>query len=108
MIDLELDPSVINRLKMYRAVSEHMMRPISREYDEREHEKPTQFYESIWSASAMYDVQVGDNKSAKKSGDNKVATASGISDKASSDADATPKLRNLYTVLSTEELCWGD
>src|SRR5258708_11478524 len=98
MIDLELDPSVINRLKMYRAVSEHMMRPISREYDEREHEKPTQFYESMWSAAAMADVQVGDNKSAnKKSGD-----------KASSDADATPRLRNLYTVLSTEELCWGD
>src|SRR5258708_36818222 len=98
MIDLELDPSVINRLKMYRAVSEHMMRPISREYDEREHEKPTQFYESMWSASAMSDVQVGDNKSAnKKSGD-----------KPSSDADAAPRLRNLYTVLSTEELCWGD
>jgi acyl-CoA dehydrogenase len=94
MIDFELEPSVINRLKMYRAVSEHMMRPISREYDEREHEKPTQFYESMWSASAMADVQVGDNK---KSGD-----------KASTDADSGPKLRNLYTVLSTEELCWGD
>jgi acyl-CoA dehydrogenase len=94
MIDFELEPSVINRLKMYRAVSEHMMRPISREYDEKEHEKPTQFYESMWSASAMADVQVGDNK---KSGD-----------KASADADAAPKLRNLYTVLSTEELCWGD
>jgi acyl-CoA dehydrogenase len=47
----------------------------------------------MWSASAMADVQVGDNK---KSGD-----------KASADSDA-PKLRNLYTVLSTEELCWGD
>lgn len=94
MIDFELEPSVINRLKMYRAVSEHMMRPISREYDEKEHEKPTQFYESMWSASAMADVQVGDNK---KSGD-----------KGSADADAAPKLRNLYTVLSTEELCWGD
>ena len=39
MIDFELEPSVINRLKMYRAVSEHMMRPISREYDEKEHDK---------------------------------------------------------------------
>ena len=98
MIDFELEPSVINRLKMYRAVSEHMMRPISREYDEKEHEKPTQFYESMWSASAMAEVQVGDNK---KSGDK-------ASDKTSNDADAAPKLRNLYTVLSTEELCWGD
>jgi len=96
MIDFELEPSVINRLKMYRAVSEHMMRPISREYDEKEHEKPTQFYESMWSASAMAEVQVGDNK---------VATASRNSEKASA---TTPPLRNLYTVLSTEELCWGD
>jgi len=94
MIDFELEPSVLNRLKMYRAVSEHMMRPISREYDEREHEKPTQFYESMWSASAMADVQVGDNKSVGKKSD--------------SDANASPRLRNLYTVLSTEELCWGD
>jgi acyl-CoA dehydrogenase len=91
MIDFELEPSVINRLKMYRSVSEHMMRPISREYDEREHEKPTQFYESMWSASAMADVQIGDNKSEKKS-----------------ETSARPALRNLYTVLSTEELCWGD
>ncbi|HEV2169631.1 MAG TPA: hypothetical protein VGR40_01720, partial [Candidatus Binatus sp.] len=89
MIDFELEPSVINRLKMYRAVSEHMMRPISREYDEKEHEKPTQFYESMWSASAMAEVQVGNNKTEKS-------------------ADAAPRLRNLYTVLSTEELCWGD
>ncbi len=95
MIDFEIDPNVINRLKMYRAVSEHMMRPISRECDEHEHEKPWKFYESMWSASAMADVQVGDNK-ADTSQDGKAK------------ADSGPKLRNLYTVLSTEELCWGD
>ncbi len=67
MIDFELEPTVINRLKMYHGVSEHMMRPISREYDEREHEKPTQFFEMMWQASAMSDVQVGDNKAEKKS-----------------------------------------
>jgi acyl-CoA dehydrogenase len=103
MIDFELEPSVINRLKMYRSVSEHMMRPISREYDEREHEKPTQFYESMWSASAMADVQVGDNKS----GDNK-SGGKKSGNKESNDANASRSLRNLNTVLSTEELCWGD
>ena len=76
---------------MYRMVSEHMMRPISRECDENEHVKPTQFYESMWSASAMAEVQVGNEKA-----------------KGGEGADAGPKLRNLYTVLSTEELCWGD
>src|SRR5260370_10560018 len=93
MIDFELEPQVVNRLKMYRMVSEHMMRPISRDCDEHEHVKPTQFYESMWAASAMAEVQVGNDKAKDGEG---------------AKADATPKLRNLYTVLSTEELCWGD
>ena len=91
MIDFELEPNVINRLKMYHGVSEHMMRPISRECDEHEHEKPTQFFETMWQASAMSDVQIGDNKSEKKS-----------------ETPARPSLRNLNTVITTEELCWGD
>src|SRR5258706_4196420 len=93
MIDFEIEPQVANRLKMYHQVSEHMMRPISREVDEHEHMKPTQYYESMWAASAMADVQVGNDKD--KSGDG-------------AQGDSGPKLRNLYTVLSTEELCWGD
>src|SRR5260370_23619587 len=48
------------------------------------------------SASARAEVKVGENK---------VATASRNGEKASA---TTPSLRNLYTVLSTEELCWGD
>ncbi len=91
MIDFELEPNVISRLKMYHGVSEHMMRPISRECDEHEHEKPTQFFETMWQASAMSDVQIGDNKSEKKS-----------------ETPARPSLRNLNTVITTEELCWGD
>jgi acyl-CoA dehydrogenase len=93
MIDFEIEPQVASRLKMYRMVSEQMMRPISREVDEHEHMKPTKFYESMWAASAMADVQVGNDK---------VKTAEGAK------GDTGPKLRNLYTVLSTEELCWGD
>ena len=65
MIDFELEPSVLNRLKMYHAVAEHMMRPISHDCDEHEHTKPTQFYEAMWSASAGADVQVGNDKSRK-------------------------------------------
>ena len=52
MIDFELEPQILSRLQMFHAVSEHMMRPISRDCDEHEHTKPTQFYESMWSASA--------------------------------------------------------
>ena len=40
MIDFEIEESVLKQLGMYHMVAEQMMRPISREYDEREHEKP--------------------------------------------------------------------
>ena len=56
MIDFELEPQILSRLQMFHAVSEHMMRPISRDCDEHEHTKPTQFYESMWSASAAADI----------------------------------------------------
>src|SRR5258707_6984157 len=89
MMDFDPDPQILNRLQMFHAVSEHMMRPISRDCDEHEHTKPTQFYESMWSASAAADIQVGNDKSKKTDG-------------------AAPRRANLLTVLSTEELCWGD
>ncbi len=87
MVDFEFEPQVLNRLKMYHAVAEQMMRPISREYDENEHQKPWQFFEAMWSASNQEQAQAGDGREKKAGG---------------------PRLRNLYTVASTEELCWGD
>src|SRR5216684_6289080 len=92
MIDFELEPQILSRLQMFHAVSEHMMRPISRDCDEHEHTKPTQFYESMWSASAAADIQVGNDRSKKADGA----------------ASSAPRRANLLTVLSTEELCWGD
>jgi acyl-CoA dehydrogenase len=92
MIDFEFEPQVAGQLKTYHAVAEHLMRPISREYDEREHEKPWQFYEAMWSAAQ----NLGPGTASAKSLD---STQKG---------DGAAKLRNLYTCLSTEELCWGD
>jgi acyl-CoA dehydrogenase len=92
MIDFEFEPSVKAQLKMYHAVAEGMMRPISREYDEHEHEKPWQFYEAMWSAAQNLGPGAPPEKaSATEKGEGGAA-----------------KLRNLYTCLSTEELCWGD
>ncbi len=91
MIDFELEPSVSAQLKMYHAVAEGMMRPISREYDEREHEKPWQFFEAMWSASQ-----------------NLGPASAPAKESAADKGGGAPKLRNLYTCLSTEELCWGD
>jgi len=91
MIDFELEPAVLSRLQMYHAVAENMMRPISREYDEREHEKPWQFYETMWQASSM------------------ASELQSVGSGAQKDTDAgRPRLRNLMTCASTEELCWGD
>jgi acyl-CoA dehydrogenase len=89
MIDFELEPQVVSRLQMYHAVAENMMRPISREYDEREHEDPWQFFETMWQAQSLNDVGPGAQSSGKEQ-------------------QAGPKLRNLNTVITTEELCWGD
>jgi acyl-CoA dehydrogenase len=89
MIDFEFEPQVVNQTQMYHSVAEQMMRPISREYDEREHEHPWDFWRAMWSASRNLGP----------------AADSGKADKSS---DGAPRLRNLYTCLSTEELCWGD
>src|SRR5215467_811671 len=89
MIDFELEPQVVSRLQMYHAVAENMMRPISREYDEREHEDPWQFFETMWQAQSLNDV----GPAAQSTGGGQ---------------QAGPKLRNLNTVITTEELCWGD
>lgn len=94
MIDFEWEPRELTLQQMYHAVAEHMMRPISREYDEREHEKPWQFYETMWSASRAGDLQLRVGKQ---------ETADAARDGASS-----RKMGNLSLVLAAEELCWGD
>lgn len=93
MIDFELEPQTAQRVAMFHSVAEQMMRPISREYDEREHEKPWDFIEAMWSASALADAGPAADK---KTGEGRAKSGGG------------PRLRNLYTVVSTEELCWGD
>src|ERR1700686_1950241 len=51
MIDFEIDPQTQKRIELFHTVAEQMMRPISREYDEREHEKPWDFLNAMWAAS---------------------------------------------------------
>jgi acyl-CoA dehydrogenase len=95
MIDFELEPQVIERLGMYHAVAENLMRPISREYDEREHEEPEEFFKTMWQAQSLADA------------------APGAAERKSAAGGAPPrpsslKLRNLLTCTTTEEMCWGD
>jgi acyl-CoA dehydrogenase len=82
MIDFELEPQVVSLLGVYHASAEQAMRPISRHYDENEHDEPWQFWEASWAISH-----------------NPASTAS---------EQPVAGSRNLYTCLTTEELCWGD
>src|SRR5713101_2793614 len=88
MIDFSLSKETENTRKMIHMLADSTMRPISREYDEREHEKPTDWLNMMWNASkGMFNLSDGEKevKSEKK-----------------------PSERSLRTVVMTEELSWGD
>ncbi len=93
MIDFELSPNVQSSRQMIHMVAEQLMRPISREYDEREHEKPTEFLETMWKLSAG--TSFGNDKDADKAAEK----ASG---------SAGPRESNLASCVNIEELSWGD
>lgn len=86
MIDFEFEPATVQRLQFFRSVADNMMRPISREYDEREHERPWEFFEAMWAASQG---AAGDSSESKPAGEKR---AQG----------------NVYTIAMTEELARGD
>jgi acyl-CoA dehydrogenase len=85
MIDFELSDTVKTMQRMVHAVAEQAMRPIAREYDEREHEKPWDFLNMMWQVSHGNPIAGGSDK--KESG---------------------PTERNLGMCVSIEELSWGD
>jgi len=87
MIDFELSPEVENTKSMIHMVAEQAMRPIAREYDEREHEKPWEFLEMMWNASR---------------------TASPVSFGGGREKKAGPSIRNVISTVTIEELSWGD
>ena len=91
MIDFELSPEVERTKQMIHMLAEQAMRPISRDSDEREHEKPWDFLNMMWAASSASPVSFGgDGKKEKK------------------DKAAAPSTRHLMSVVSIEELSWGD
>jgi acyl-CoA dehydrogenase len=88
MIDFELQPEIVNTRNMIHMLAEQAMRPISREYDEREHEKPWDFLKMMWTASqSASPVSFGEGRKKEKEG---------------------PSSRNLMTAVTIEELSWGD
>ncbi|MFQ5665755.1 MAG: acyl-CoA dehydrogenase family protein [Candidatus Binatia bacterium] len=86
MIDFELSPEIERTKQTVHLLAEQAMRPISREYDEREHEKPWDFLNMMWTVSRTGPAMFGDGK--KK--------------------EAGPSLRYLMSAVTIEELSWGD
>jgi len=86
MIDFELPPEIESTRQMIHMVAETVMRPIAREFDEREHEKPWDYYNLMWAASQTSNpVTFGGGKAA-----------------------APQAARHLTSVVTVEELSWGD
>src|SRR5712692_7762167 len=85
MIDFELSEGIQTQRQMVHAVAEQAMRPIAREYDEREHEKPWDFLNMMWQVSSGNPVGGGEKKPREERAE-----------------------RNLAMCVSIEELSWGD
>ena len=66
MIDFEMSSEIEGMRQLIHSMAESSMRPISREYDEREHEDPTEWHEMMWSVSRGSTVGFGGNKSDEK------------------------------------------
>ena len=89
MIDFSLSPETENTRNMIHMMAESTMRPIAREYDEREHEKPMEWLNMMWNASKGL-ISLGDGEKKPAKGERK------------------PSERQLRTAVLIEELSWGD
>lgn len=88
MIDFSLSQEIENTRSMIHMAAETTMRPISREYDEHEHEKPMDWLKMMWNASKGL-VSLGSEKKAAK-------------------GERKPSERQVRTAVVIEELSWGD
>src|SRR5664279_4640168 len=93
-INFDIPEKVTQETEMAKAVAEYTMRPFSRELDEHEHQRPTQFVEQIW--PFMRDMN---KRSLEK-----------LQNPAPDSASKTrrPSIANLRLMFLIEMLSWGD
>ncbi len=87
MIDFEPSEGMKSMQTMTHMLAEQAMRPISREYDEREHEKPWDFLNMMWNVSRGATMTGDSGEKKERKG---------------------PSEQNLGMCATVEELCWGD
>ncbi len=95
MIGFSLSPAIEKNRDLIHAVADGTMRPISREYDEREHEKPTEWLNMMWEASKNM-ISFGDGEQKK-----------GVSGQTQT-GERHPSERTVRSAVLIEELSWGD
>ncbi len=93
-ISFEIPENLVQQTEMVKMVAEHVVRPISRELDENEHERPWPFIEQMW--PFMRDMT-------KRTLDR---VQSGEAEKPRD--PARPRTTNLRLMLMIEMLSWGD
>ena len=88
MIDFELSEATENTKAMVHAAAESLMRPVCREYDEKEHSIPWDFIRFMWNSTRESDTTLATRKPTKDEG--------------------APSERHMQLAISIEELSWGD
>src|SRR5258708_3876743 len=91
-ISFEIPERIAQETQMLHAVGESVMRPLSREMDENEHERPWPFINMMW--PIMRDTQA--RQLEKLKGDATKPKREG------------PGITNLRMICTVEELSWGD
>ncbi len=92
-INFEIPEHIRQQNEMVKMVAEHVMRPISREMDEHEHQRPTAFIEQMW--PFMRDMQKRNLERLQGDGDKPRDPS-------------RPRTTNLRLMLMIEMLSWGD
>lgn len=95
MIDFEIPPNIKQMQKMLHEFSANSLRPISREFDEREHEKPWELINMMHTMTRGTGVMATprSRKKGKKEGEKK---------------EEGPATGNIMGAILAEELTWGD
>jgi acyl-CoA dehydrogenase len=88
MINLELPEKLEGLSQLMRAVAENVMRPVSRKYDKQEHDVPVE-------------LQVLDRRK-------QAAGRANVPGRAADGGDEIKNGANLASVISIEQMCWGD
>jgi acyl-CoA dehydrogenase len=91
-ISFDIPDRIVQETQMLKAVAEGVMRPISREMDENEHERPWPFINSMW--PVLRDQQAKALEKLKGNGDKPKREGPGIA--------------FLRMVMLAEQLSWGD